>query len=188
MKTPPRNLRPARPAQHSALALRPTIAPHGECIDLLINDAESPLAWLHRRKDRDGTPLVDHDGFAAGERLRADYTRGGLIDGLTSNWRDRERVSGGGARRDLSDSAIAARRRVEEALAAVGPELSGVLIDVCCFLKGLEQVETERRWPARSAKVVLKLALSRLAAHYRPVTEARGRSHSAAIGVWSAEP
>jgi hypothetical protein len=184
MKTP--NRRHLRPAHPASLALRPIVAPDGECIDLLVNDAESPLAWLHRRKDRDGTPLVDHDGFVAGERLRADYTRGGLVDGLTSNWRDRERVSGGGARRDLSDSALAARRRVEDALASVGPELSGVLIDVCCFLKGLEQVETERRWPARSAKVVLKLALSRLATHYRPVTEARGRPSS--ITVWSADP
>jgi Domain of unknown function (DUF6456) len=51
-------------------------------------------------------------------------------------------------------------------LAAVGPELCGVLVDVCCELRGLEEAEKTRGWPQRAGKVVLQLALTRLARHY----------------------
>ena len=64
-----------------------------------------------------------------------------------------------------------------------GPEFAGVLLDVCCFLKGLEDVERERRWPLRSAKVVLQLGLDRLARHYGFASEARGRAR-APIRTW----
>ncbi|MEN0001668.1 MAG: DUF6456 domain-containing protein, partial [Pseudomonadota bacterium] len=64
--------------------------------------------------------------------------------------------------------ADAARGRVAKALSNVGPELAGLLLDVCCFLKGLERVEAERRWPRRSAKLLLKVALASLDRHYNP--------------------
>ena len=58
---------------------------------------------------------------------------------------------------------IAARQSVHLALDAVRPEFAGLPLDICCFLKGLEDIERECALPARSGKVVLQLALSRVA-------------------------
>ncbi len=134
-----------------------------------INAAESPLAQLMRRKDRNGAAFLTEKEFAAGEKLRSDYTRGQIMPRIGANWETPiSKGRRGAPASELADGAIAARQRVERAIDAVGPELSGVLIDVCCFLKGLEQVEAERRWPVRSAKLLLKSALGCLARHYDP--------------------
>lgn len=134
----------------------------------VINTRESPLAWLHRRRARDGRPQISDIQFMAGERLRADLELGRMLPRVTANWS--APVSGGsGAQAGAalaSDTALAARERVNKACTAVSPEFSGLLIDVCGFLKGLEQVEAERDWPARSAKLLLRMGLDRLARHY----------------------
>lgn len=155
-----------------------------------VNHAESPLSLLHRRKGKDGRPFIDAREFRAGERLRADYTRGQIMPRLGVDWDTAgsagRRLGEAGGIVELTDAALAARRRVEKAIEAVGPELSGVLIDVCCFLKGLEQVEAERSWPARSAKVVLKSALGALARHYEPPRGDGGGRAKPAILHWGA--
>ncbi len=134
-----------------------------------VNHCESPLAQLMRRKAKTNAAFLTPSEFQAGERLRADYTRGQIMPRLSANWG--MSVSSGrrdGGIADLTTAALSARQRVEAAIEAVGPELAGVLIDVCCFLKGMEVVEMERGWPARSAKIVLKTALGVLGRHYDP--------------------
>ncbi len=149
------------------------------------NEAESPLAWLARRKDKDGRAMLDPASFAAGERFRADFTLAGLQPRVTSDWSNP--VSGaalGDRGMHISDVMVAARQRLDKALDALGPELGALVIDVCGFLKGLEVVEAEQRWPARSAKVVLGIALARLAAHYGLAAEARGPARAKKLVHW----
>jgi hypothetical protein len=133
--------------------------------------SESPLAWLARRKDKDGRPMLSDAEFDAGEKLRADFWFAQMTPRVTANWS--MLLSAGGSQRgapdrgpDLRDSVIAARQRVRRALSAVGPDLAGVLIDVCCHLKGLEESEKASGWPQRSGKVILRIALGQLARHY----------------------
>jgi hypothetical protein len=85
----------------------------------------------------------------------------------------------------MTDLVVASRQRVQHALEACGPEFSGLLLDVCCFLRGLEEVEHERGWPARSAKIVLQLALDRLARHYGLDKVANGGE--ARVRIWRAD-
>jgi len=151
-----------------------------------INLNESPLSRLHLRREASGKAWIDADQFAAGERLRADFERAGLQPRISANWEASVASHGrGGIAADISDFALDARRRIDNAIAALDPDLAGVALDICCFLKGLEQVERERRWPPRSAKLMLRTALSILARHYR-ITQrprsANGIRHWAADG------
>ena len=115
--------------------------------------------------------MISQSQFDAGERLRADFWFAQMTPRVTANWStlapiNRRRRSGAGSSGDVLDNVAAARERVSRALAVVGPELAGVLIDVCCHLKGLEAAERAAGWPQRAGKVVLQLALTRLARHY----------------------
>jgi Domain of unknown function (DUF6456) len=173
--------------QHLDLAIRKIMTETG-AISVLVNESESPLAWLARRKGRDGRSMISSSQFIAGEKLRADFTRGHLSPRVTSDWTapagGRSRTFPGGAG-EMTDLVIASRQRVRLAMEACGPEFSGLLMDVCCFLRGLEEVERERGWPLRSAKIVLQLGLDRLARHYGLRDEARGDTN-ARVRTWLA--
>lgn len=168
--------------------VRPSEQAVSGAVAVMLNDSESPLAWLRRRKNRDGTPMLDDVRFTAGERLRADLTRARTMPRVTANWTAAVATAGrGGAGLDPTDSMVAAQQRVQRALTAVGSDFAGVLIDVCGFLKGLADVERDRQWPARSGKVVLDLALGRLAEHYGLSAVAVGARRSrSALEVWTA--
>jgi hypothetical protein len=136
-----------------------------------INLTATPLAALSRLKDRAGGAWLPPDAVEAGERLARDFHYGALQPRITQSYEARvgDRMQPGpGAAADLRDSVVAARLRVASAVDAMGPELSGVALDVCCFEKGLETVERERQWPTRSAKLMLKTALLQLHRHYNP--------------------
>jgi hypothetical protein len=172
--------------QHLAIAERAVETPLGRA-SAMVDDSESPLAWLARRKGKDGKPMIEAHQLQAGERLRADFTRANLMPRVTSNWTRpiTDGVGAADASEAMTHAVVDGRRRVARALDAVGQEFAGLLVDVCCFLKGLEDVERERAWPPRSAKVVLQLGLDRLARHYGLRAEARGRA-ALPIRTWLA--
>ncbi|HEY5347354.1 MAG TPA: DUF6456 domain-containing protein [Rhizomicrobium sp.] len=143
-----------------------------------VNAAESPLARLRYRG------LVEAVQFEAGEKLRRDFTLAQMTPRLGVDW-SAPGVSGtrGGTSENLSDTVIAAKQRVNRAMAAVGPDLGDLLFDVCCHLVALEVAEARRSWARRSARVVLCIALDRLAAHYGMTVRAR----AAGIRGWQME-
>lgn len=172
-------------AQHVEIAAGFVSGPQGQ-VAVRLDQTESPLVWLARRKGRAGEPMIAPAQLLAGERLRAEFTRAQLTPRMSSNWAAAGMPPGdrrGGE--ELADVVVAARQRLRQALEAVGPEFAGLLLDVCCFLKRLEDVERERQWPARSAKVVLQLGLGRLARHYGLGAVARGRA-AAPLRTWLA--
>lgn len=124
-----------------------------------VNLAESPLGWLRSRG------LVDARQVEAGERLRGDYERAALAPSVTMHWAARV-DGGGGDALDPTLAQIAAKRRFDAALDAVGRGLRDVLWRVVCAGEGLPDTERALGWPQRSGRVVLTLALDRLADHY----------------------
>lgn len=129
-----------------------------------INLAESPLGWLFARGH------VSRRQFDAGERLRIDWERGQLSPRVTMSW-DAAPVarsrSGSAQRADLNGTQLDAKRRFEAAVAEAGPGLSDILWRVVCSGEGMREAETALGWPARAGKLVLSLALDRVADYYR---------------------
>lgn len=129
-----------------------------------VNLAESPLGWLRSRG------LVTERQFAAGEQLRGDWEAAQLGPRVTMRWdaSPMDKGTRGAARpAEPSDGQIAARRRFDAALDQAGQGLADILWRVVCAGEGMRDAEQALGWPARAGKLVLGLALDRLADHYR---------------------
>ncbi len=126
--------------------------------------AETPILVLARRRDKDGTAFLTPEMLRAGERLREEYeiaVMGGEPEGGWDALLTREPEGDPCAR-----GAAGAAARLSMALAELGPGLGDVTLRVCCRLEGLETVEKQMGWAARSGKIVLRIALQRLARHF----------------------
>jgi hypothetical protein len=172
-------------AQHDPMREAVIPAKEGAPERVRLNAEESPLDWLRRRKNRDGEPMIDEASYEAGERLRKEVTTAGMLPGISARWGE-AKVDGASGPGEATDRMVAARQRVTHAFNAVGPDFADLLLDLCGFLKGLEQIERDRGWPARSAKIVVKLALARLANHYGLSPMAHGPRASRGVRTWKA--
>ena len=126
-----------------------------------VNVAESPLGWLHAHGH------LEDRLFDAGERLRTDYERAQLGPSVTMRW-DPVRIKGTGEQGlTQTERQLAARQRFDGALAQAGKGLQDILWRVVCAGETLPVAEKALQWPARSGKLVLRLALDRVADFYR---------------------
>jgi hypothetical protein len=167
-------------AQHRFFAERTVPADDGSGEKRVrFNLAESPLSVLGRKRDKGGTAYLAAHLIEAGERLREDFELAQMGPRVTQNWEKfltAGSARGGAGSRGPAEGPADARARVAKALEALGPGLSDIVFRICCFLEGLETAEKRLGWSARSGKVVLKIALERLSAHYGiGASEARRR-------------
>ena len=125
------------------------------------NLAESPLTWLHSRG------YLDDRQLAGGEQLRRDYERAQLAPCVTMRWDPVRARTTGDTGLTGAERQIAAKARFHGALAQAGGGLQDVLWRVICAGETIPAAEKALEWPARSGKLVLRLALDRVADFYR---------------------
>ena len=129
-----------------------------------VNLAESPLSWLRARGH------VTARQYDAGDALRRDYELSQLAQRVTMQWDappTGKTARGAPDGLNPNEAQIAAKQRFEAAMAALGPGLEDIAWRVLCAGEGLKTAEGGLGWPVRSGKLVLSLALDRLADHYR---------------------
>jgi hypothetical protein len=152
-----------------------------DCEGRQVNLAESPLSRLVMG---DRAFLQPHHVEAA-ERVRGLVERAQLQARTTMNYSGA--TAGGKPQRNgaesITDMAVDARRSLDAIHRALPAECAAVVMDVCGWLKGLQQVERERNWPRRSAKLVLRIGLEQVAQHFGLAPHAVGR-HSARSRSW----
>lgn len=154
----------AREAGHgNRLPGERALSPDGRGRRVSVNLTESPLGWLRARG------MVDARQHEAGERLRGDWETAALAPRVTMRWDaapSSRTARGAPDMLDPSVAQIAAKRRFEAATTALGAGLSDIAWRVICAGEGLEAAERALGWPRRAGKLVLTMALDRLADHY----------------------
>ena len=131
---------------------------------ITVNVTESPLGWLLAHGH------VTRRQFEAGERLRSDWERAELAPQVTMAWDAAPVARGRGGLAcglDVNGAQIDAKHRFDAAISVAGPGLADILWRIVCAGEGMRDAETALGWPARAGKLVLTLALDRVAAYYR---------------------
>lgn len=130
---------------------------------------------------RDGAAFLAPHHLLAASRLERLIQRAQLTPRLTMSYdagRTPQAHQSGNGAGEMADSAGAARQRLNQLAQVLPADCWGVMFDVFGLGKGLQTIETERRWPRRSAKLVLRIGLSQLAAHMGLAPQATGANHA----------
>lgn len=140
------------------------------------------LSRLAMSRDSAGAAFLGPHHTAAAERLERLIGRAQLAPRVTMSYQPSvvgRRAGSGNSVEAVSDTAADARLRLSRIAALLPSDCWGVLFDVCGLGKGLQMVETERRWPRRSAKLVLRIGLEQLANHFGLSAHATGTTEVA---------
>ncbi len=141
-------------------------AQHRVLADGSRNLADSPLARLGQAGGGEAAFLDPHQ-LEAGERVRLWAEKARLSPRLTISYSAAHMADGSpGQRGEIGDMAADARKRLNALWDLLPRDCAGVVMDVCVFEKGLQQIEQERGWPRRSAKLVLRIGLEQLAGQF----------------------
>jgi hypothetical protein len=132
-----------------------------------------------------GSGFLQPHHLAAGRRVCQWGMRAQLRQRVTMSY-DPAQI--GGRRRnaagaDIADMAIEARQSLARLFRDLPRDCAEIIIDVCVFEKGLQTIESERGWPRRSAKLVLRIGLERLAERLGLAPAAVGHA-SGRINAW----
>lgn len=138
---------------------------------------DNAVVRLAGSRDSDGQNFLLAHHVLAATRLEQLIRRAQLTPRVTMSYdpaRAGETRQSPGGFGDLAETASDARRRLNLLAQALPADCWGVMFDVCGLGKGLQTVETERRWPRRSAKLVLRIGLSQLATQLGLASTATG--------------
>lgn len=172
----------ARARRGAALSSEAFVAQHGAIEARHVLDDDSSLrvvrgvsqstviGRLAALKDAKGRAWLDGDELRAAQMLRSDWEaqQQGLLRG--SDWSAAPQGASARGPATAQEQQLAERcdrrRRFAQAMDALAPPLWRVLHTICIREEGLEALERAEAWPARSAKLALKLGLAQLAAVY----------------------
>ena len=161
---------PASPVHYDNLRKR-SIAretgSHPVLITGISANKESSLEVLARRRDRYGNPFLSTKLVEAGKLLREDYEMNSLS--ICSVDKACNKGANGHVPHKIKSDFIFhdPGERLEKALEFLGPVLADVAVQCCCHFKGMEEIERDFGWSARSGKIVLRIALTQLLAFYK---------------------
>jgi len=121
---------------------------------------DSPIVGLARRRGPDGNHFLSPEEVAAGDRFREDFQLSETDKFIAENWAEQLLDT------EVPAGVVMARSRLLGVLNDLGPDLAELTITVLGLNQGLEKTEKDFGWSARSAKIVLRIALRRMITYY----------------------
>ncbi|MCF6302224.1 MAG: DUF6456 domain-containing protein, partial [Devosiaceae bacterium] len=133
-----------------------------------VNQLEGPVSQLSIAKKGTG-PFLQKHHVAAANKIHVLFQGAQMLQRTTMSYdptRSGAAVVKNGFGQEMGERAIDARRKLKACLQNMPDDCAGVILDVCGFQKGLQLVEIERKWPRRSAKLILRVGLEKAARHF----------------------